>query len=219
MRSAPKSKPEDSHARILAHGRRIAARSGLRGLTVRGVAASAKVNLGTFVYHFGTRDRFVAELMESWYAPLYAQLSVTVDEHLPPLQKLRRYVVELAEFLGANRDFVRHVIMDAADGEDAAARFVKSLFGRHPQLLFRLIREAQAAGELREGDPMKLGVTVIGAALFPVVMAGVLMPKGFLPKPVQAQLQQLVLEPEEIERRLEWLLDGLRPTSTKEQVS
>lgn len=211
MRSAAKSKPEDSRARMLAHGRRIVARAGLRGLTVRGVAASAKVNLGTFVYHFGTRDRFVAELMESWYAPLYAQLSVTVDDHLPPLQKLRRYVVELAEFMRANREFVRHVIMDAADGEDAAARFVKSLFGRHPQLLFRLIREAQAAGELREGDPMKLGATVIGAALFPIMMAGVLMPKGFLPKPAQAQLQQLVLEPEEIERRLEWLLDGLRP--------
>lgn len=211
MRSATKSKPEDSRARMLAHGRRIVARAGLRGLTVRGVAASAKVNLGTFVYHFGTRDRFVAELMESWYAPLYAQLSVTVDDHLPPLQKLRRYVVELAEFLRANREFVRHVIMDAADGEDAAARFVKSLFGRHPQLLFRLIREAQAAGELREGDPMKLGATVIGAALFPIMMAGVLMPKGFLPRPAQAQLQQLVLEPEEIERRLEWLLDGLRP--------
>lgn len=215
-----KNKPQDSRAKLLAHGRRVIARTGLRGLTVRGVAASAKVNLGTFVYHFGTRDKFIAELMENWYAPLYAQLSLTVDEHLPPLHKIRRYVLRLAEFVTANRDFIRHVLMDAADGEAAATRFVKSLFGRHPQLLFRLIGEAQAAGELRDGNPMKLGVTFIGAALFPIIMGRVLAPKGFLGKEAQAQFQQLVLAPEEIEQRLDWLLDGLRPPQNrKEHIS
>src|SRR5687768_3465500 len=89
-----------TRARILACGRRIVARSGLRGLTVRGVAAQAKVNLGTFVYHFGTREEFVAELMESWYAPIYAQLlTLSVDEQSPPLQRIRRFLLRLAAFM------------------------------------------------------------------------------------------------------------------------
>lgn len=208
---------EKTRARMLAHGRRIVARAGLKGLTVRGLAARAQVNLGTFVYHFGNRDAFVAELMESWYAPLYAQLSLTVDEQLAPLQRLRLFVHQLAAFAIENREFLRHLIIDASHGEAAAARFMKSLFGRHPQLLFRLVREAQAAGELRDGDPLKIGVTIIGSALFPIMMGGVLMPKGFLPKDLQAQLNQHVLTQDELEQRLEWLLDGLRRPQNKQE--
>lgn len=64
-----RSSPPDSRQKLLTCGRQIIERNGVRGLTVRGVATRAKVNLGTFVYHFGTREAFVAEVLESWYAP------------------------------------------------------------------------------------------------------------------------------------------------------
>ena len=55
--------------KLLDTGLAIAADKGLRGLTVRELAAAAEVNLGTFVYHFGNRDAFIDELVELWYAP------------------------------------------------------------------------------------------------------------------------------------------------------
>ena len=45
-------------------------REGLRGLTVRELAAAAEVNLGSFVYHFGNRDAFIDELVGSGTPPL-----------------------------------------------------------------------------------------------------------------------------------------------------
>ena len=60
--------------KLLDTGLAIATEKGLRGLTVRELAAAAEVNLGSFVYHFGNRDAFIEELVELWYAPLYDEL-------------------------------------------------------------------------------------------------------------------------------------------------
>ena len=200
-----------TRTRILTCGRRIVARSGLRGLTVRGVAAQAKVNLGTFVYHFGTRDDFLKEVMESWYAPIYSRLfELSVDEALPPLERMRRYVLQLAEFLSENRRFVRNLLIDAA-GEEQAVRFLKSLLGRHPLLLFRLIVEAQQAGDLPAGDPLKLGVYLVGATLLPTLWIGVLMPDGLMLNETQPLPREMLFATEEIEQRFNWALQGLLP--------
>jgi AcrR family transcriptional regulator len=210
--SNERSASKRTRTRMLACGRRIVARSGLRGLTVRGVAAQAKVNLGTFVYHFGTRDGFITELMENWYAPLYAQLlNLTVDEECPPLERLRRFLLQLAAFMAENRRFLRNIMIDAAGEEQAAIRFIQSLLGRHPLLLFRLIREAQQAGELRAGDPVKTGIVLFGATLFPSLWGGVLLPDRMVPGEMQPLLREFAFAPAEIGQRFEWVLQGLVP--------
>jgi AcrR family transcriptional regulator len=212
MAEAPQERAASkrTRTRILAGGRRIVARGGLRSLTVRGVAAQTKVNLGTFVYHFGTREDFANELMESWYAPIYARLlDLAVDEASPPLERVRRYLLQLAAFLTGNRRFVRNLLIDAAGGEQAAVRFLKSLLGRHPLLLFRLIGEAQQAGALCAGDPLKMGVFLFGATLFPTVWLGVLLPDGLLSSDAQPLLRETLFAPAEIEQRIDWALQGL----------
>ena len=55
-------------------------RGGFKALTVRAVAAQAQANLGSFVYHFGSRAAFVDELIERWYAPLFAQLQLSASD-------------------------------------------------------------------------------------------------------------------------------------------
>lgn len=207
-RSIASSKTRD---RMLACGRRIVARGGVRAVTVRGVATQAKVNLGTFVYHFGTRDGFIAELMESWYAPIYAQLlDVSADDSSPPLVRLRRFLLRLAAFMADHRRFMRNLFIDAAGDEKAAVKFIKSLLGRHPLLMFALIREAQAAGELREGDPVKMGLSLFGATLFPSILLELLMPERLMPADIQPFLEN-VFAPEQIEHRFEMTLRGLAP--------
>lgn len=203
--------PPDSRAKLLTCGRQIIERSGVRGLTVRGVAVRAKVNLGTFVYYFGTREAFVAEVLESWYAPLYAGLQLTVDEELPPLNKLRHFLLRFAAFMVENRHFTRNVLLDLATGEPAVKPFVLSLFGRHPQLLLRLVREAQAAGSLQQGEPLKIALSIAGATLMPIIWAGILMPDGLVSAEVRAAIDRTVLAPAEIEHRFERAINGLRP--------
>lgn len=218
MTEAPRERSTSSKTRlrILACGRRIVARSGVRAVTVRGVAAQAKVNLGTFVYHFGTREEFVNELMESLYAPIYARLlEASVDESSPPLERLRRYMAQLGAFLAENRVFVRNLCIDAAGDEPTATRFMKSLLGRHPMLLFRLVAEAQRTGVLRAGDPVSMGMLLFGATLFPTLWFGVLLPEHLLGDDASPVSPKALFAPEQIEQRFEWAVQGLARPATK----
>jgi AcrR family transcriptional regulator len=197
--------------RLLRSGLQLARRGGLRALTVRGVAARARVNLGSFVYHFGSRDAFVAELIERWYAPLLAQLEVTGHEAAAPRERLRRLVLQVADWVVGNREFLSQLVMDACAGERAAQRFLRSLGARHPSLVLQAIRDAQRARELRAEDPLHVLLFVVSALGMPVLLAQGPGRHGMLPPEFARSLQSFALERAQIERRLDWVLRGLAP--------
>jgi AcrR family transcriptional regulator len=203
--------PPAARARLLAAGRRLARDGGLRGLTVRGVAARAGVNLGSFVYHFGTREAFVIELIESWYAPLYAQLQVAAEAQGPPLLRLRQLLVQLAGFMTAQRRFVGHVLMDAAAGEKPAREFMQSLSQRHPRLLLQAIGAAQAAGALRREDPVNVMLFLFGGLVLPMLFVTGMQRAGILPRQLGPLLQAQALDAGAMTARLDWALRGLAP--------
>src|SRR5262245_44306983 len=104
---------DTTRTRLLRAGLAIARRSGLRAVTVRGVTARARANLGSFVHHFGTRDAFLEEMVEGWYAPLLLQLQPTLEpQHGPVTERLRRFCLALAQFVIEQRVFITHVLLD-----------------------------------------------------------------------------------------------------------
>jgi AcrR family transcriptional regulator len=200
-----------SRDKLLKEGLAIARRSGLRAVTVRGVAARARVNLGSFVYHFGSREAFIAELLERWYAPLMSGMQIAVDVDRPPLERLRDMLLQLVDWVRANNGVIAHIVMDAASGESAARKFVASLEQRHPALLLQAITAAQAAGELRRENPLHvllflMSTLALPAVLFHGVGVGQLFPRDF----AQA-IGPLTIERGPIEQRLGWALRGLAP--------
>jgi AcrR family transcriptional regulator len=200
-----------SRDKLLKEGLAIARRSGLRAVTVRGVAARARVNLGSFVYHFGSREAFIAELLERWYAPLMSGMQIAVDVDRPPLERLRELLLQLVDWVRANHGVIAHIVMDAASGESAARKFVASLEQRHPALLLQAITAAQAAGELRRENPLHvllflMSTLALPAVLFHGVGVGQLFPRDF----AQA-IGPLTIERAPIEQRLGWALRGLAP--------
>jgi AcrR family transcriptional regulator len=208
-RSAPPA--ADSRARMLAAGLALAQRGGLRALSVRGVAAQAGANLGSFVYHFGTREAFVAELIESWYAPFYARLQAAAATDGLPLARLRQLLLQLIDFMGEHRVFIGQVLMDAAAGEKPARVFMQSLSKRHPRLLLAAIREAQAAGSLRREDPVNTLLFLLGSLLLPMLFVTGLARAGILPRELGPRLQAQAADRAALLARFEWALRGLAP--------
>lgn len=209
-RTAAVTDPDDTRTRLLQAGWARAARDGLRQLTVRGVAGDAGVNLGSFVYHFGTREAFMAELIEQWYAPLMARLQPTVDDTAPPLVRLRVLLEQLVGFMLAHTGFVGHLLMDAAAGELPARRFLSSMTGRHPQLVLQVIAQAQRSGDLPAREsPLHLLMFLMGAIGAPVLVLGAAARSGLLPPPLAAQMLPLAHDPQAVRRRIDWALRGL----------
>lgn len=220
---ASESAHHPTRTRLLRAGLAIARRSGLRAVAVRGVAARARVNLGSFVYHFGSRDAFIAELMEHWYAPFYAALQVTVDREAGPSERLRTLLGQLADFLLEHRAFVAHVLMDAAAGEAGARRFVHSLAGRHPVLVLQAVLDAQRAGQIVPGAPLNAMAFLFASLGAPLLMLGGAADSGLLPKVFVAQLRSDVLDRAAAQQRIDWALRALaadlphsRPHATNE---
>jgi TetR/AcrR family transcriptional repressor of nem operon len=195
--------------RLLRTGLRQARRSGVRSITVRGVCQQAEANLGTFVYHFGSRDAFVAEVIERWYAPLLQSLASTVDRDAAPLERLRTLVLQMADWAAENRRFITHVLMDAAGGEPAAVKFVGSLAGRHPVLILRVIGEAQAARALPRCEPINVLLFLMGAIALPMLLVERMSEARLAPAELTRALSRYAHEREFREQRLDWALAGL----------
>jgi AcrR family transcriptional regulator len=210
MRPATSS-PTATRERLLRAGLAIARRSGLRAVTVRGVAARAGANLGSFVHHFGTREAFVAELLERWYAPLLGRLDGAVHADGSPLRQLQALVMQLASWAVANAAFIAHLVQDAAHGERAARRFLRDMPARHPARVLAAIQKAQAAGEMRRETPTHVLLFILGSLALPALLFSGLDLHRILPRAFSERLRHSAVDLAQIERRLEWVLRGLAP--------
>ncbi len=201
----------DSRERLLQAGMAMARERGLRTLTVRAVAARAQVNLGSFVYHFGTRDAFVAELIERLYAPMMATLELDATHSADPVANLRRTVLDFVAWVAAQREVLPHLVRDAGAGEPGAVAFVRTLDQRHPALLLRLVAQCQAAGRIEAGAPLHALMFMMTTLAVPVLAFHMLGQHALAPSALVKQLSGLALDPALIRQRLDWALRGLAP--------
>jgi AcrR family transcriptional regulator len=200
-----------SRERLLLAGLALARRRGIKAMTVRAVATEAGANLGSFVYHFGSREHFVDELIERAYAPMFERLSLVADAPGDALAALRTAMLQLVRWLVEHRDFVAQLVLDAGAGEAGARRFLRSLDRRHPALLLRLIVNAQQAGRIRRDDPTHQMLFLMSALAAPVLMFHLLGQHDVAPPDLVKALSACATDPESIEARLDWALRGLAP--------
>ena len=196
---------------LLSAGRAIVVAEGFIALTVRRAAAEAGANLGSFVYHFKTRDAYVSELIEAWYAPLFSRVTVAVDGQARPLDRLRRAILQLIDF-GVEQDvFLARLLMAATAGELAARRFLGSIAGRHPRLLIKLIRAAQADGTLVREDPLQILMFLLGSVGLPRLVSTAWQGPPLFGKTLSTRLSRVARDRDRIVQRLNWALHGLSP--------
>jgi AcrR family transcriptional regulator len=196
---------------LLAHGLKIATEKGLRGVVVRVVAASAGVNLGSFVYHFGNRERFLEELVELWYAPMYERMKLTAEanDYRSALEGLQATLFQLVEIISQNTSFITNLLADAAAGERAAQVFLLNIPSRHPKLLLELIARAQAEGSIIQEPPVHLIMFVMSSVGFPLLLAGGAWKlRDWLPEGASA-FKQFISNPDRARQRLSWALKGI----------
>ena len=197
---------------LLQSGLVLVALKGLRGLTVREIAAHAKVNLGSFVYHFKNRDMFLAELVEIWYEPIYAQLLQNSEApgSVSALLRLKASLENLIDFVSGNAAFISHLFADAFAGEVAAQKFLLNLPYRHPQIIYKLLHEAKSEKSIVEGSVLHLMIFIMTSVGMPMLLAGEVM-QGCTWLPLDAQkIRNLMRDPASAKQRLVWALAGIK---------
>jgi AcrR family transcriptional regulator len=136
----------DGRLALLDAAIRVGARAGLRGLTIRSVAAEAGVTHGLVYHHFGTRNRLIAEALEH-----AGQLSLGTGDLEPGT--------------GQPEDFSRDLERMVADDPDVQAfQFELTLEARRrPELLPTVTRLYEEYREATRRELVRMNLPDDGA--------------------------------------------------------
>jgi TetR/AcrR family transcriptional regulator len=156
----------DTRARIIAAAREAFSTMGFEGASLRSVAKDAGAPHQLATYYFKTKEELWMAVMDELAIGFFTRLGDRIRglEGVDAATKLRLVVREFVEYSAENPQL--HRLM-ALEGRKESERLVW-LIGRHVSRFFaistKLIREGQALGVVRPGDPGQLHYCTIGIA-------------------------------------------------------
>jgi AcrR family transcriptional regulator len=152
--------PGATRAALLASARRLFARRGYDGASIRAITKEAHANLGAVTYHFGSKHALYEAVLDQVLSPLAARIERAVAPEGSPLERIDAVVRALFEHLKENPDMPQLMLQEIAAGKTPPAPVVRTLGGASSRLA-ALVRQGQAAGEIRAGDPLLLALSVV----------------------------------------------------------
>lgn len=155
-------------AALLAAGRELFARHGYDGASVRAITSAAGANLGAITYHFGSKKALYNRVVEGCIAPLAARVEAALSGPGRVLDRLEAVVRAYFDYFAENPDVPQLMMQEIVLGggpPEAAGPIMRRIYG----LILVAIREGQGAGEIRPGDPVVMGISLVSQPIFPML--------------------------------------------------
>ena len=138
---------------ILNAGLKVMFQTGYQGASVRDICAAAGAPQGSFTNHFRSKEAFVQEVLDRYFADLKTVVSQALnDKSLTPRQRLKRYLEIISgRFQGAkwNRGcLIGDLSLEASLQSKLLRKRLDEIFREWRTPFAACISEAQAAGEI-----------------------------------------------------------------------
>jgi TetR/AcrR family transcriptional regulator len=155
---------DDGRARILASALEVFATSGFKGASLRRIADQAGVMHQLVVYHFKTKEAL-------WRATITAILGDNTERFAAwrerikdesPAGGLRIMLREFVAFTAQRPEFHRIATFEGRADNERIRWLIDAYMRPYFEFSTGLIRDAQAAGAARPGDPGQIHYAVIG---------------------------------------------------------
>ncbi len=135
----------------------LIARKGPQGFSLREVARRARVSEAAPYWHFADREALLAAVAERGFSEMAKGMTEIWAEARPPRERLRELGVGYVRFALAHPSYLR--VMFGSEVPDKSAHpALKEAGDRTFDLLVQAIADAQAAGQVRAGDPRELAL-------------------------------------------------------------
>lgn len=167
----------ETRAALLAAGRRLFARKGFDGASVRDITREAGTNLGAITYHFGSKRGLYDAVLADGFAPLVERLGQAADPPGEPVERLGRIIDVLFEYIGANPELPRLLLQEIAAGKQPPAAAV-ALLQKNAGHVVRILAEGWADGSIRPGHPILSTVSIVAQPIYMSIMAPLLREVG-----------------------------------------
>jgi TetR/AcrR family transcriptional regulator len=156
----------DSRARIIEAAREAFSTMGFEGASLRNVAKEAGVQHQLATYYFKTKEELWMAVMDELAIGFFARLGERIRglEGVDAATKLRLVVREFVKYSAENPQLHRLMTMEGRRESKRLVWLIRRHVSRHFAISTKLIREAQALGVVRPGDPGQLHYCAIGIA-------------------------------------------------------
>ena len=170
---ARRRKGTESRERLLAAAMDHVAQHGVGDLSLRGLAAALGTSHRMLIYHFGSREGLLIEVIRTVEAQQRAALAtLLLDEDAPPAETMRRMWKRVADpSLWPNERLFFEVYAQALQGSPHALPLLDGIVDLWVEPLAR-IGVAQGVPEARAREEARLGVAVVRGLLLDLLATG-----------------------------------------------
>jgi AcrR family transcriptional regulator len=155
----------DAKARLLDAARRLFARHGFDGASVRDITAEAGVNLAGVTYHYGSKEELYHAVLVSITEPLAERMAALEPAAMLPLEKIETLVRSLLDHYARFPEMPALIVRELAGGGEIAPPLI-ALFSRGLPFIAGVIAQGQKDGSIRPGDPALLALSTMAQPVF-----------------------------------------------------
>ncbi len=151
---------QDTSAALRAAGRRLFARRGYDGASVRAITSEAGTNLGAVTYHYGSKKALYEAVLEDVLGPLPEGVGAAAAGGGTALERMEAVVRFVFDHLDRNPDMPQLMLQEIAAGK-APPPPVQRILGSVIGTLVGIVEAGQAEGSIRAGVPVLLALSVV----------------------------------------------------------
>jgi TetR/AcrR family transcriptional regulator len=161
-----REKSDKTVERILVAARTVFADKGYNGAHVDEIAARASVNKATIYYQIGDKDTLYANVIHEIFSNVVKGIAHAVDQKDRPEEKLKTYIMFIADAVDKNPDLPPIMMREVASGGATLPRVVVEDMVSVITVLFGLLDEGRKKGIFIETSPFLIHMMIMGSILF-----------------------------------------------------
>lgn len=163
----------DTKETILKKARKLFAKHGFEGASIRSICEKATCNVSAISYHFGSKEELYRECLKEDGAQIVnlVQSVLTSPENEADLKvKLKLFMNKFFEYSVENRELILIISRDV--NSKMAMDTLNNVCSQFPEILSAFFKEAQDKGILRKDiDPQILGEFIVQPIFMQVLFA------------------------------------------------
>ena len=179
---------------------------GYQKLSVRVLAAEAKLSSGLFHHLFANKDDFMAQVFAQHFQRAFGWLAPEFAEDAPPLERLRRLYFQAALSLRDEVPWITRMMIDSADNVATAQQSMQDLVLREFHIVREMVREI--APQLSDEQAMQAISQMQTSILLPILAANTFSRIRVVPDELRQPILQQLTD-DALAQRVDWMINAL----------
>ena len=151
--------------RLLHASRRLFARRGYDGASIRAITRSARTNLGAVTYHFESKEQLYHEVLRAATQPLQQTIQQAADQAGSPLDRIENILRAFFAHVAQQPDMPALMLRELALERPIPAP-VRAALGGVYAAIGNCIAAGQRDGSIVSGDPVHLTLGVVSQPVY-----------------------------------------------------